>query len=417
MTISSAIDSLYRQTYQNIEIIVVNDASPETDAIERVLEHYSSIVYIKNIVNLGLAASRNVGLRKSRGEFVAFLDADDEYHPQKIELQMRFSGENLAVACDVESFDKDRPILDNFNEPKTEYIEIIDSLWKISLFNYLTGASILARRDLLLRIGGYDESLRSCEDYDLWIRLLKSGVKVVRIKLALYWYRFNPGGLSKNIDAISYWELMVVRNNFLSKAADWTDHFFIFIILTTWFIRHLLRAEFSNNSQLKNTTLINAKNFKSSPFSYYLILGVAFLKIPWLLVTIDNFFNGAASNRLTRHNSNRSKKIHFDSSELKKTIFLSNKIIWGFFLFTLLQPHCCFKCCCQYCSPLFMLAVAFYHKILYIFINQQLLLQKKLGKMVGELGGSGQPNTPREMWQSWAQFMLFLAITQFFYFR
>ena len=336
ITISSAIDSLYRQTYQNIEIIVVNDASPETDEVERVLERYPSIIYVKNQVNLGLAASRNIGLRKSRGEFVAFLDADDEYNPHKIEFQIRCSGENIAVACNLENFYEQDPGPVNRVELNSEDLEIVDSLWKISIFNYLTGASILARRDLLLSVGGYDESLRSCEDYDLWLRLLKKGVKVIRIKLPLYLYRFNPEGLSKNINAISYWELEVVKRNISTKGRSRVEYFFTLIIWVTWFLRHLIRAEVTKNSQLMDLTLNNAKKFQASLFVYFIVLSITSLRIPWLLVTVDNLINGAYSKRSNGDDSYSPKKRNFDSDDCKNSPFLSNKIIWvGFFIYSL----------------------------------------------------------------------------------
>ena len=155
-TLKGAINSVLNQTYKNIEIVVVNDASPETDAIERVIEFYSSIIYVKNEINLGLAATRNVGMRKAKGEFIAFLDADDEYHPRKIELQIRYVGEKIAIACNVESFSEHRPTLFNLKAPCDEDIQVVDSFSKMTLLNYLTGASILINRDLLLQFAGYD---------------------------------------------------------------------------------------------------------------------------------------------------------------------------------------------------------------------------------------------------------------------
>ena len=335
MTLSMAIDSLYRQTYQNIEIILVNDASPETDAIERVLEHYPLITYVKNPVNLGLAASRNIGLRKAKGDFVGFLDADDEYHPQKIEFQIRFSGENIAVACNVENFYDENPSLLNLEEVNSVDLEVVDSFWKLSLFNYLTGASILVHRDLLLRIGGYDEGLRSCEDYDLWLRLLKKGIKVIRIKHSLYFYRFNPEGLSKNINTISYWELEVVKKNSSAKRETWFDHFFISLIWITWFIRHLIRAEVSKNTQLVDATLINAKNSQPSLFIYYIVLCVKFLRIPRLFVRVNNSLNGTYTKRLTG-DDDYSKKRNIAYKKFRNAPFLSNKIVWvSFFIYSL----------------------------------------------------------------------------------
>ena len=335
-TLRDAIESILNQTFQDIEIIVVNDASPETEQIEKILEQYPSVTYIKNEINLGLAASRNIGLRTAGGQLVTFLDADDEYHPQKIEIQLKYIGENIAVACDVEKFSVRKPLLVSLDQHSQEHIEVVDSLWKILLFNYLTGASILARRDLFLKIGGYDESLRSCEDYDLWLKLLKHGVKIIRIKLPLYFYRFNPEGLSKNINAISYWELEVVKKNISTRKRSWFDKFFIFLIWATWFSRHLIRAQESKNTQLKNLTLINAKKLPTSPSVFYLISAVDFLRLPRLYVTINNFINSTYLNRLNGNDNLPPRINNFAPNELKNTSFLTNKIIWAsFFIYSL----------------------------------------------------------------------------------
>jgi len=333
ITLSSAINSLYRQTYQNIEIIVVNDASPETEAIERVLECYPSIIYIKNQVNLGLAASRNIGLRISKGKLVGFLDADDEYHPQKIEFQVRLSGDEVAVATNVENFYEESSGLIGLKDIKAEHLEVVDRLWKLSFFNYLTGASILAHRDILLAVGGYDESLRSCEDYDLWLRLLNSGVKVILIKIPLYFYRFNPQGLSKNINAISYWELEVVKKN-LSPKRTWLKGLFISLVWIAWLFRHLIRAELTKNTQLLEATLANAKNSNISIIIYYLILGINFLRIPSLLVMVNNLFDYIYP-IVSTGNGYSCKKRNLTFNERIDASFLSTKIVWvGFFIYS-----------------------------------------------------------------------------------
>jgi len=210
-TLSSAIQSLYHQTYSNIEIIVINDASPETAEIEEIINKYPKIIYIKNDDNVGLAATRNIGIKNSKGEYLAFLDADDEWHPRKLELQMRYVAENTAVTCDVEEFLTDLPQLRVFSEDQERDIRFVTSNFKFSFQNYLTGASLLAPKSLLLKVGGYDESLRSCEDYDLWLRLLEERAILIRLRLPLYYYRFNSSSLSSNINAISFWELEVIK--------------------------------------------------------------------------------------------------------------------------------------------------------------------------------------------------------------
>ena len=82
--IGETLASVFAQTFTNYEVIVINDGSPDTEELERALEPYfNRISYLKQ-ENLGAGAARNVGLRAAKGEFIAFLDADDLYHPERI---------------------------------------------------------------------------------------------------------------------------------------------------------------------------------------------------------------------------------------------------------------------------------------------------------------------------------------------
>ena len=279
-TLSAAIGSLYKQTYSNIEIILVNDASPETVAIERALEEYPEIVYIKNNINVGLAATRNVGIRNSKGTYVAFLDADDEWHPRKLELQMKYVTDNVAIACDVEEFLTDPPQIRIFSETQESDVEIVRGNLKFSFQNYLTGASLLAPKTLVLKVGGYDESLRSCEDYDLWLRLLEEGTTLIHLRLPLYYYRFNSSGLSKNVIAISFWELEVMKRHLQRNSKRLQFMLLKYPIWTAWLFRHLVRASTADNDELRQQTLQNARSAAAPHLLYYLIKLIDLLGAP-----------------------------------------------------------------------------------------------------------------------------------------
>ncbi len=285
-TLSSAIQSLYHQTYSNIEIIVINDASPETAEIEEIINKYPKIIYIKNDDNVGLAATRNIGIKNSKGEYLAFLDADDEWHPRKLELQMRYVAENTAVACDVEEFLTDLPQLRVFSEDQERDIRFVTSNFKFSFQNYLTGASLLAPKSLLLKVGGYDESLRSCEDYDLWLRLLEERAILIRLRLPLYYYRFNSSSLSSNINAISFWELEVIKR-YLQRNRKHPHFMFLkHPIWMIWLFRHLVRASAAGNNELRQDTLGNAKSSAAPQLIYFIIRVVDFLKVPDIYLKI-----------------------------------------------------------------------------------------------------------------------------------
>lgn len=276
-TLRDALASVYAQTYRVDEVIVVNDCSPETEAIEVVLRDFSGVVYIKNKNNIGLAASRNVGVQASACEIVSFLDADDMLHPRKIEIQLSVFNTGVAVTCKVRRFG------DSLNDgsvakftDKYTVKEYADSR-EILLRNQLTGAALLISKELLLSVGGYDERLRSCEDFDLWLRLLDAGVKAKLVSLPLYLYRINESGLSKNYSNISYWELQVLQKYFQRHARGGLDSFADAKIWAFWLIKHIFRFEMSLNDELRRETRKNIALLGKFPF----------LAIP--LMAIDKF--------------------------------------------------------------------------------------------------------------------------------
>jgi glycosyltransferase involved in cell wall biosynthesis len=285
-TLKDAIDSVSNQTYGNIEIIVVNDASPETIEIEEALGRHPELIYVKNEINIGLAASRNVGISNCNGEYVAFLDADDEWHPRKLELQMRYVSDNTAIACDVEEYLVDPPKIRVIGEDQANDIKVVKSNFKFSFKNYLTGASLLAPKSLLLKVGGYDQSLRSCEDYDLWLRLLEEGATLIHLRLPLYFYRFNTTGLSKNVNTISFWELEVMKRHLQRNSKRLQFVLLNYPIWTTWLFRHLVRAAAASNDELRRRTLENAKSPAAPYLLYYPMRLLDILGIPRALQVI-----------------------------------------------------------------------------------------------------------------------------------
>ncbi len=144
-TLERAIKSVVAQTYPSIEIIVVNDCSPQTDAIARCVSRFPTITYVRNEFNVGLAASRNRGLSLASGEIVAFLDADDAYEPEKIAAQMSVFEKDCAFTCGLRRTDIDGRDLSNVasNELPSRRITRPDGLL---LRNTLNGPGLLINR-------------------------------------------------------------------------------------------------------------------------------------------------------------------------------------------------------------------------------------------------------------------------------
>lgn len=240
-TLARALTSLERQTRPADEVIVVDDCSPEGDDIRRVLAGFPWATLVRNETNLGLAGARNEGLRRASGDIVAFLDADDEAHPQRFELQLQLVGERAAVACDVVSVRPGEAVRSECSYTDVPF-KRYDSPWQIAYFNRLTGASMMAPAALLRQLGGYDAGLRSCEDFDIWLRMLAAGIVVNRIRLPLYIYHDNPAGLSRNYAAIGRWETQVIDKLVAGGSLGSPQSLRVGTVRTMWLVRQYARA-------------------------------------------------------------------------------------------------------------------------------------------------------------------------------
>lgn len=163
-----AINSAINQSYKNIEIIIVDDGS--TDNTEFVVQEYiashPNIYYIKHDIPKGANAARNMGIRSAKGIYVAGLDDDDEFMPQRIELLINaYSDKYSLIAAN------DILIINNNKEKITNKPSII-TLALMRKENVINN-QILVKKDRILEIGGFDENLAASQDYDMWIRIIK----------------------------------------------------------------------------------------------------------------------------------------------------------------------------------------------------------------------------------------------------
>ena len=184
--IRSGLDQSLSKT--DFEVIVVNDAS--TDATEAILENYSDVVRVFNLKeNLGLSGARNYGIRKARGQFVAFLDADDYLHSESLRVQNLFLNENNAF---------DAVAIDYYvvNE-RGQHIQ------HISVSEKPIACGIMFRKDYLFNIGLYDEDFKAREEEDLRIRWEQAGYGIYHIPVPLYRYRMHDNNLTKDDQKMS----------------------------------------------------------------------------------------------------------------------------------------------------------------------------------------------------------------------
>ena len=197
--ISEALDSVLNQTFTSYEVIVINDGSPDTEELERELRKYpATIRYIKQ-ENRGAAAARNAGLRSARGEYVAFLDADDRWLPNFLAEQLEFLKSSNAdvVFSDALLFGQSALAGRTFMEldpPKSAVTP--ESLLAVDV-TVLT-SSVVARKEAIFDVGLFDETIKRAHDFELWFRLAKAGARFAYQPRVLAEYRIEESGLSGN---------------------------------------------------------------------------------------------------------------------------------------------------------------------------------------------------------------------------
>lgn len=186
--ISDAIESVLHQTYDHFEIIVIDDGSD--DNTREVVKRYSGIgVRYFYQANSGPASARNTGIRLSRGEFVAFLDADDLWLPDKLECQMKaFRKLNIGmIACGYKLVDyssgRTWSEIVRHNFPSKE--DLMKSLY-ISQIIPACSSGVVINMDCFREVGYFNETLKIAEDWELWLRIARSyEIKFVEQPLVL----------------------------------------------------------------------------------------------------------------------------------------------------------------------------------------------------------------------------------------
>jgi len=173
--VTRAIKSVLTQTYQDFEIIVVDDGSQ--DETEKVVQQCGGkrIKYIKHQKTMGPGAARNTGIDISYGEYIAFLDSDDEWLPTKLEKQITLFKKTTfntgLIYCGVAHIDQiNRNVKEKWIPNYRGYV-----FEKNLSENFIVSGSstVIVQRKALEKAGKFDESLPSCEDWDLWIRIAR----------------------------------------------------------------------------------------------------------------------------------------------------------------------------------------------------------------------------------------------------
>jgi glycosyltransferase involved in cell wall biosynthesis/O-antigen/teichoic acid export membrane protein len=198
--IGMAIESVLAQTFTNYEIIVVNDGSPDTADLEAALAPFRErIVYLEQ-PNAGPSAARNAAIRQARGEYLAFLDADDYWEPQFLARQMACFEENPQLDLVY----SDGLLVGDSTLAGRTFMELTPSVGEVSFESLLGGnctvilSGTVARKRAVVEAGLFDEGLRYSEDFDLWLRVAQNGSRLAFQPEVLLCKRIHGESLSSN---------------------------------------------------------------------------------------------------------------------------------------------------------------------------------------------------------------------------
>ncbi|MEX2231776.1 MAG: glycosyltransferase family A protein [Cyclobacteriaceae bacterium] len=238
--ISETIDSVIHQTFKNFEVLIVDDGS--TDGLRQIAGEFTlrdTRIKYRYQKNLGVSAARNFGFRQSHGNFIAFLDSDDIWLPENLELKLnRFERDNVGLVH------SDASIINEHSEKKQATLrgaegDLLDALLLWDGTQIPGPSSILIRREVLDTVGLFDENLSTAADKDLFIRIA-ARYKIGRVDQVTWKYRIHSNNMHKNIPVMEADVLFLYRkartlNLFKTKAFEKKCFSVMYLILAaTW---------------------------------------------------------------------------------------------------------------------------------------------------------------------------------------
>lgn len=218
--IAATIESVLNQSYSNIEIVCIDNNS--RDGTHSILEHYRTKYPLRVVLGAESkqngSAARNRGLQMSKGDVIQFLDSDDFITPLKIEKQIKILIEN-----DLDLVVSDRIVFDESLSTEVRrysYPKIENDFLNFSIHDIITSGNPIYRKSIVARIGGYDITLPSSQDWDFHLRLALDDIKIGYCEGWFFWMRTVPNSLSSNWKktTITSAEVLIkLKNDLLTK--------------------------------------------------------------------------------------------------------------------------------------------------------------------------------------------------------
>ncbi len=210
--VKDAIKSVLNQTFDDFELIIINDGS--TDTTEKIIHKFSDprIVYLKKKKNEGRSSARNIGISKARGGYISYLDDDDVYYPHHLKRLSDFLDTHLGIGlvyADVH-FKKYGKIFVPYSfDYSKKHLEID---------NIISGdASLMHRREVFDKAGYFDESLSFGEDWDMWLRI-SDVCGFFHLKDVVACVRFHAGNMTDTAKDPANAYMHIIRKRLIRKG-------------------------------------------------------------------------------------------------------------------------------------------------------------------------------------------------------
>jgi len=217
--LAETLESALGQTLSDIEVIVVDDGSKDQTA--QVAQSFPAVRYVHQ-QNAGVSAARNTGAAHAKGEFLAFLDSDDLWHPDKLRQQveaLRQHPDSVFCRTEAASDPTRQAEIQRGQRASGAPHELIPDFHTSFLVPYLTTSTVMVRRSAFEAAGGFDTRLRIAEDVDFYLRVLVRQPLVVKMTQALVYKRPVPGSLGDDSVA-GYHQLLKVYDRFLASHPE-----------------------------------------------------------------------------------------------------------------------------------------------------------------------------------------------------
>jgi len=210
--IRETLDSVFAQTYPNFEVLLVNDGSPDTEALEQAIRSYGArLIYIRQ-ENRGPSGARNTAIRTARGKYIACLDSDDIYLPEHLARLVPLLEEQALdlVYCDS-YFMKDgvqvgRSFERQPQSPPVTFEKLLTEECAV------TTSAVVASRQAMIDAGLFDEHYRRSEDFDLWVRMSFRGAKMDLLRQVGIEHRLLPDGLAADSYLLKQAQIEIYKN-------------------------------------------------------------------------------------------------------------------------------------------------------------------------------------------------------------